>query len=508
MATIDGNEALKCADCERSDSRVTDLRPSQRLEIPTEAIVGGAAEVPGARRYNRRAALVNGVAGMAAIYSATQLDWNRIWQAAAAEAAENPNARKLVLIYLQGGADSLNMFVPQEAGQYGRYMAQRANIARLQGPSVNLQQVGATPFAGSAGGTIGFANPLLSGAMNNQLYTMAGIPAGAGGLDTLFGDGSGGAGSNLAVFPAADYNPANHSHFDSRDYWFAGALKKQTTGWIGRYLDREGSQLNPLQAISLDSSLSKQIRTSRAPVCALNGLQGIQFDVRNVVTPANSANLQIDKLARVGATKSNAALARSRQSFGLTTSISNKVRNLHPAGSPAAYPDSYLSNRLRLAAQLLAAPLGTRVVTLDWGSFDTHGDQVSSMDPQLAVLGSALAAFQADLNARGVGDQVMTVVFSEFGRRVDSNDSGGTDHGAGGPMMVLGNRVKGGLASQPSNLNSLTDNGDLRVSTDFRHVYKAIFQEWFQTNPASYLPDLPAGSINRFDGTSKLLKAA
>ena len=508
MATIDGNEALKCADCERSDSRVTDLRPTQRLEIPTEAIVAGAGEVPHQRRYNRRAALVNGVAGMAAIYSATRLDWNRVWEAAAAEAADNPGARKLVLIYLQGGADSLNMFVPQVDDQYALYSAQRGNIARLRGSSVNLQQVGTTPFAGPGGGTIGFANPLLSGATNNGLYTMAGIPSGAEGLDTLFGDGSGGAGSNLAVFPAADYNPANHSHFDSRDYWFAGSLKKQTTGWIGRYLDREGSQLNPLQAISLDSSLSKQIRTSRAPVCALDGLQGIQFDVRNVVTPANSANLQIDKLARVPATGSNVALARSRQSFGLTTSVSNKVRTLHPLGSPALYPDSYLSNRLRLAAQLLAAPLGTRVVTLDWGSFDTHGDQVRSMDPQLAVLGASLAAFQADLNARGVGDQVMTVVFSEFGRRVDSNDSGGTDHGAGGPMMVFGNRVKGGLASQPSDLGNLSENGDLRVSTDFRHVYKAIFQEWFQANPASYLPDLPPGQILRADGTSQLLKAA
>jgi uncharacterized protein (DUF1501 family) len=508
MATIDGNEALKCLDCERSDSRVTDLRPSQRLEIPAEAIMGGAAEVPHGRRYNRRTALINGVAGMAAIYSATRLDWNRVWEAAAAEAAENPAARKLVLIYLQGGADSLNMFVPQDPAQYGTYMAKRGNIARLQGASANLQQVGTTPFAGGAGGTIGFANPLLSGAMNNQLYTMAGIPAGAGGLDTLFGDGSGGPGSNLAVFPAADYNPPNHSHFDSRDYWFAGSLKKQTTGWIGRYLDREGSQLNPLQAISLDSSLSKQIRTSRAPVCALDGLQGIQFDVRNVETPANSANLQIDRLARVAATRSNVALARSRQSFGLTTAVSNKVRTLHPAGSAAPYPDSFLSNRLRLAAQLLGANLGTRVVTLDWGSFDTHGDEVGSMDPQLAVLGAALAAFQADLTARGIADQVMTVVFSEFGRRVDSNDSGGTDHGAGGPMLVMGNRVKGGLASQPSDLGNLSDNGDLRVSTDFRHVYKAIFQEWFQTNPGYYLPDLPGGQINRFDGTSTLLKAA
>ena len=130
------------------------------------------------------------------------------------------------------------------------------------------------------------------------------------------------------------------------------------------------------------------------------------------------------------------------------------------------------------------------------------------MDPQLAVLGSALSAFQDDLTARGIADQVMTVVFSEFGRRVDSNDSGGTDHGAGGPMMVFGSKVKGGLASAPSDLNNPSENGDLRVSTDFRHVYKAIFQEWFQTNPAYYLPDLPAGAINRFDGTATLLKAA
>ncbi len=509
MATTDGYEALKCADCARSDSAVTDLRPSQQLAIPVEAIESGAGEVAGSRRLTRRRALQSGIAGMAAIYASTQLDWNVIWRAAEAEAAENPGARKLVLIYLQGGADSLNMFVPQLDPHYNVYTGQRPTIARLRGPSVNLQQVGSTPFSGGAGAQIGFANPLLSGVNGNQLYGMNGmIPAGAGGLDTLFGDGSGGVGSDLAVFPAADYNPANRSHFDSRDYWFQGALKKQTTGWIGRWLDAEGSQENPLQAISLDSSLSKQIRTSRAPVCALDGLQGIQFDVRNVTTAANNANLQIEKLAAVAAAKSNVALARSRQSFGLTTSVSRKVKTLVAQPSTALYPNSFLSNRLRLAAQLLAAPLGTRVVTVDWGSFDNHGDQVSSMDPQLAVLGSALAAFQADLAARGVADQVLTVVFSEFGRRVGQNDSDGTDHGAGGPMMLMGPRVKGGLASQPSDLAAPDDNGDLVVSTDFRHVYKAIFQEWFAADPSRYLPDLPAGAINRFDGTSTILKAA
>ncbi len=322
----------------------------------------------------------------------------------------------------------------------------------------------------------------------------------------MYGDGSGGAGSNLAVFPAADYNPPNLSHFDSRDYWFAGALQKMQTGWLGRWLDAEGSRTNPLQAISLDSSLSKQIRTSLAPVCALDGINGIQFRVRNVSNPGNNANLQISRLAHVAAHSGNTALKRSRSAFQLTTEVSAKVRTLVSSAATAPYPNSYLSDRLQLAAQLLAGGLGTRVVTIDWGSFDTHGDEVAGMDPQLAVLGSALGAFQQDLTDRGIADDVITVVFSEFGRRVDSNDSGGTDHGAGGAMMVMGNAVKGGLASEPSNLAALDGNRDLVVTTDFRKVYKAILSEWFGTDPKRYLPDLPTGSISRYDGTSQLLK--
>src|SRR5690349_25179677 len=116
MATIDGHEARKCLDCAQSDSRVTDLSPTQRLVIPTEAIAVGPEEVPHTRRYNRRAALLNGVAGMAAVYSATRPDWTKVWQAAAAEAAANPGAHKLVPIYLQGGADHLNLLVPEAAG--------------------------------------------------------------------------------------------------------------------------------------------------------------------------------------------------------------------------------------------------------------------------------------------------------------------------------------------------------------------------------------------------------
>ena len=88
------------------------------------------------------------------------------------------------------------------------------------------------------------------------------------GFDTLYGDGTGGAGSDLAVFPAADYTPANRSHFDSRDYWFAGALQKMQTGWLGRWLDTYGSQVNPLQAISLDSLAVEADPLRRGARCA------------------------------------------------------------------------------------------------------------------------------------------------------------------------------------------------------------------------------------------------
>src|SRR5262249_1550999 len=158
--------------------------------------------------------------------------------------------------------------VPVASDQYAGYLSQRGNIARALGPSTR-NSVGTTVMPGT-GSTLAFANPGVSGAGNN----------GDGkGFDTLYGDGSGAAGSDLAVFPAADYTPPNLSHFESRDYWFAGALEQLQTGWLGRWLDTYGSRSNPLQAISLDSTLSKQIRTSKAPVCAIEDLSGISFEV-------------------------------------------------------------------------------------------------------------------------------------------------------------------------------------------------------------------------------------
>ncbi|MFN8131835.1 MAG: DUF1501 domain-containing protein [Solirubrobacteraceae bacterium] len=484
--------ALRCADCARSDSAATDLRPTGTLPITAEALAGFPDGVSHERRYSRRRLLQSGLLGVASVYAASRLDLGTMLEAAAAEAAE-PMQRSLVCIYLNGGNDGLNTVLPVTGADYAAYQAARGAIARGLGPSTG-GQVGTTVLPGT-GGTLGWANVGVAGAGNNGA---------AAGFDTLFGDGTGGPGSDLAVFPAADYSPANRSHFESRDYWFAGALSKLQTGWLGRWLDLYGSKANPLQAISLDSSLSKQIRASRAPVAALESLSGARFQVPGVTK--SDPNAEFGRLAAVGSARSE-GLSRSRSIYGLTVDVSARVGALRaPPAGPAYPPNSDLSRKLSLAATLLSAGLGTRVITIDWGSFDTHGDQLGSQDPQLATLSRALAAFKADLAARGIEQNVATMVFSEFGRRIQANDSLGTDHGAGGLMMVSGSSIRGGLAGEFPGLSRTDDNGDLIVKTDFRSVYQALIAEWLGGDPSAVLPGGPFPGIDRYDGQHRLTK--
>ena len=490
-------QALKCADCARSDSLVSDLKPTDVMPIPAEALAGFPDGVPHAKRtasgVNRRTFMRSGLLGMASVYSASKLDWGSVWESALADAA-GPMQKSIVCVYLNGGNDGLNGIVPIDAANFAIYNQKRANIARVLGPSTG-GKVGTTVMGGT-GGSLGFANPLVSGTGNNGA---------AFGLDTLYGDGSGGAGSDLAVFPAADYTPPNLSHFESRDYWFAGALQQMQTGWLGRWLDNYGSMDNPLQAVSLDSSLSKQIRSAKAPVCAIQNLNGSSFTIPGV--SANNPTAEIGGIAGGPVGAGNDALARARSIYGLTVDVSNRLHGLSGGAPSPGYPaNSDLSRKLQLAATLLSSGLGTRVITLDWGSFDTHGGQITSQDPQFAVLSTALAAFKADLATRGIEQNVVTLVFSEFGRRVMSNDSLGTDHGAGGMMLVSGSAVRGGLSGEHPGLTSLDDDGDLVVKTDFRTVYQALIAEWLGGDPNAILPKGPFAPIHRYDGGAQLMK--
>jgi uncharacterized protein (DUF1501 family) len=486
-------QALRCADCARSDSLVRGVEPTSRISIPAEALAGFPDGVPRppAGPHSRRTFLLGSAIGMASIYSAAHLSWEAVWDAASARAATPSNDTILVCIYLNGGNDGLNAIVPVSSSQYPGYVSQRSNIARVLGPSGG-GKVGTTVMGGT-GGSLAFANPLVSGTGNNGATV---------GLDTLYGDGSGGLGSDLAIFPAADYQPANLSHFESRDYWFAGALEEMSTGWLGRWLDRYGSKDNPLQAVSIDTALSQSILTESAPVCAISNLTDTSFQLSG-----ENANRDIEKLASIRASRANVSLTHARGIYGETVKVSKQVSHLNgQAGAPGYPTNSDLSSKLQLAATLLSAGLGTRVVTIDWGSFDTHGDQITSQDPQLSQLSQALAAFKADLISRGIEQRVLTLVYSEFGRRIGSNDSLGTDHGAGGLVMVSGSSVLGGLAGEHPGVQG-DANDNLVPITDFRTVYQSLIGEWLGGDPTAILPKGPFPGIARYDGQTRLLKA-
>ena len=195
------------------------------------------------------------------------------------------------------------------------------------------------------------------------------------------------------------------------------------------------------------------------------------------------------------------------RSSGRPSNVSNRLHGLSGGATGTGYPaNSDLSRKLQLAATLLSAGLGTRIITIDWGSFDTHGEQVGTQDPQLAVLSRALGAFKADLANRGLEQKVVTMVFSEFGRRVASNDSAGTDHGAGGLVLVSGSSVRGGLAGEHPGVTSLDDDGDLQPITDFRTVYQALIAEWLGGDPTAILPGGPFPGVARYDGGTSLIK--
>lgn len=498
-------QALHCADCARADNRETELRPTQIMPVPGEALVGFPDGTPEERGFSRRSLLKGGVAGLASVYAASRLDWGKVWEEVAANAG-TPMQRSLVLLYLNGGNDGPNVTVPIDpaANMYPRYQTDaRPQLHRLNVGQANTPTAGGrvgTTVMNNTGNALAFANVCVSqgnGGDNGDIH----------GLDTLYGDGTGGPGSDLAVFSAVGYPNSTRSHFTGRDIWFrADPTGNSQTGWMGRWLDANGSLDNPLQAVTIGSDLSKEIRTAKAPVSALQTLQGVGFDVPGVDN--DDPNAQVQSLAGVPVSNgANAALLRSRGMYGLTVDVANRLASLQNGGSGVAYPNSSLSSRLQLAATLLSANLGTRIVTISWGSFDNHGNMLGSHDPQLMVLSRALAAFKADLTARGIEQNVITLCFSEFGRQIYENDSGGTDHGDAGLMMVSGSAVRGGYAGQFPGIPEESTSDAIPMVTDFRTVYQQIIAEWMGGDPGPALPGGPFPGIDRFDAAPDTLIA-
>ena len=413
----------------------------------------------------RREVLGAGLGAGLALYTAKAMPFERVLEAAAAEAAAAPANPVLVSVFLPGGVDLLDTLVPLH--DYGRYADLHPKL-RVQGQ----------PLAGTGFGV----HPSLSRGIG-------------GGLKGLYERGK------IGFLPGIDYANPDLSHFHSRHFWETGLITAESApGWLGRWLDRAGGRDNPLQGVSLGWGLSPVLRSARAPAAAVASPGDARFWIRGVWgEPYDEAMAAYARLGRVPG--GGRALEASRTAARLAKDVADRLSpyaesdGVDPLASSIAYPaESEFGTRLRYLAAMIEKPLGIRVADVEAeGDFDTHDDQ-AELGELLVDVSECLSAFQADLEARGVADRVLTFVWSEFGRRPKENGSG-TDHGAGGLAWVQGNRARAGVHSDYPNLNALDEHDNLQVTIDFRRVYSSLLEQWLGTDANAVIPN--SGAFGR-----------
>jgi len=345
--------------------------------------------------------------------------------------------RVLVVINFQGGNDGLNTVVPFGMPDYYRYR-----------PSLGVPQNDVLRIDDTFG-----LNPVL--APFKKMYD----------------------GGNVAIVHGVGYPDPDHSHFRSTEIWQTAHPKGyESTGWIGRYLDDAALPKNNLfNAVALSNVLPEIMISKTTDVPAIDALRtyGLRSDktsankeafhefVRDTTVPFRSPFL-----AKVAEIEDHA----QRGSEELPKLVAGYQ-------TQATYPATPLGRSLALAAQIIGSKLGTRVLYLNHGSFDTHVTQKQTQERLLGDFANSIAAFYQDLNAHGNDKRVLTMTFSEFGRRVPENASRGTDHGEAAPVFMIGGGVKGGLYGQHPNLGQLNA-GNLAFTTDFRQVYATVLERW------------------------------
>jgi uncharacterized protein (DUF1501 family) len=411
----------------------------------------------------RRQLVGRGVGLGLTLYASKLLTVDRVIEAAQAQAV--PDAPVLVSVFLPGGLDLLATLPPMQ--QLGRLNDLRRTL------------------------NVGDSIPTLPGESRLGFHPALGDGIN-GGIAGLFGAGK------IGFMPGIDYANPDLSHFHSRHFWERGLITQDAgPGWLGRWLDLHGGADNPLQGLSMDSTLSPLLRTASAPAAALDDPNQAALTFGGTWgTGADKADAlwaQLAALPRTGLGPS-ATVRVAAQTQGVARMLAPYARDdkagTDPLAGPIAYPAGDFADRLKSLAGLIAQPLGIRMATVSaHGDYDTHDNQPAELQDALGELSRGLSAFQADLEARGVADRVMTFVWSEFGRRPQSNESAGTDHGAGGIAWVQGTRAASGILSDVPDLGALDKDNNLAVTVDFRRVYSSLLEQWMGTDATEVLPD-------------------
>lgn len=362
--------------------------------------------------------------------------------------ANNDNV--LVIIQLSGGNDGLNTVIP--ISEYPNYYNARTNIAIAENKVLKLTGNAATGL-----------HPSMT-AMQN-----------------LFSDGK------LNVVQSVGYPQPSFSHFRATDIWMSGSDSNQylNTGWAGRYLnaaypgypdnypnqdmpDPIAIQIGSLATLTCQGPAVNMALSISDPTAYYN-----LFDGTNLSVPNTNAGYELSFLRTI-AKQTNQYGARVKQ---VADSLTKQV----------TYPNNSLASQLKIVARLIKGGLQTKVYMVNYGGFDTHASQVVASDTStgahanlLKVLSDAIGAFQSDLAGLEIEDRVIGMTYSEFGRRIKSNASGGTDHGAAAPLFLFGKNVRGGVfGNNPTIPSSVTVNDNVPYQFDFRSIYSTILQNWF-----------------------------
>jgi uncharacterized protein (DUF1501 family) len=394
-------------------------------------------------------------AGLAmTVYGAAAVGPRAFEQGLEDAAAAGPSDAVLVSVFLSGGMDGLSLLAPITDPQY-----------------TSLR-----PTLGLA------ADPSLAFAEDADLQWHAS----AAKLKTLHEE------QKVSVLPAIGYTSPNQSHFTSRHYWEVGETNPAgRVGWLGRYLDQHGKPDNPLQGLSLDSSLAPALATATNPVAAVSDPFNYSFSASGVDNPIKVPMLsQFGALGGLGT--GDPQLAKARGAVASTNGLREQLASFGGKAT-AGYPNTSFARRMAALASMINSPLAVRAVAVQGdGGYDTHSDQVTTLADNITAISEALFAFQRDLETRGVADRVLVQVWSEFGRRAEENGSG-TDHGAAGMGLLIGTKAKGemvggfpGLASGVG--GGLDNQGNLRATSDFRSVYSSLLEQWLNVDAAPIIP--------------------
>src|SRR5580704_14998140 len=386
---------------------------------------------------SRRQFIVQSVGAFAGVLAVDSI-FSRAAKAASVVYTPGSSAgRCLGVVNLQGGNDGLNTIIPYADPNYYR--------AR---PSIGVAQSDIVKLDAELG-------------MNPQLADLKEL------FDT----------QRLAILQGVHYPNPILSHFRSTEIWQTAAPDKYVTdGWAGRYLDDAQLPANDLfKGVAIGPVLPKMMVADKTDVPAIADLRSFGF--RGKRDEQRQADKILNGAADVYPFESpylSLVQGVERDAHAASLQLPHLVAGYKPA---VDFPKTPFGQGLNLISAIVNAGLGTKVFYISLGSFDTHVYQRQRQDVLLSQFAGGIKAFYADLAAHKTDDRVVTMTFSEFGRRVEENANRGTDHGTAAPMFIVGGGVKGGVYGDHPSLTDL-DFGNLKWHTDFRSVYATLLERW------------------------------